>query len=581
MSTEVRNIIVALKAQMSGAFSRTMAAGGSAISSIASKAGLAAKWIGGAGVAAAAGLSAMTVKIAGGMDKTGKLADRLGMTTESLVGLRHAAALADVSDLGGALSGWNKRLGEAVAGSGTAKDALTALGLSAKDLAALPMDQQILRLSDALAAVQNPAQRAALSAALFGRSAGAEMSTMLGEGSAAIRASMAEAEALGLTYNRSTASVAEAFNDNLTRIKAAVTGAATQAAAVMLPWFSQLSEGAIGWAKGVMPLVEGAMVKTFNVLRGVAVAFGGVWSAVWDAAGSILGTFGVTFSGTGDAIGKVCDWVVDGITWLASGVIKAITFIESVFVNWRDALEIVWKGALLGGVVFYETLKHWFTVALPAYLDWFGRNWQALFVDIWNATKTIVFNIGTNLWNFFESVWRWLKGEGWDFTWTGLLDGFKRTTEQLPKIAARTRTALEQSLSSDIAAATDRIGSYYQTKVTERLDKLQAGRRAADKAAAAAAAAADKATSSAAKAAYAVAAPVDLATSAGSKEFGVLGAAMSLHGLIANAAAPATDDAGRKTAANTSKIAATLDRMDKRAEDSSDDDRVSFTGGQE
>jgi len=113
-------------------------------------------------------------------------------------------------------------------------------------------------------------------------------------------------------------------------------------------------------------------------------------------------------------------------------------------------MDIVWNKMSLGLYGFWEDIKHFFGSTIPELLLWFGRNWRQIFTDIWNSTNTIVMNMGYNLRNFFVSVWHWLKGEGFDYTWTGLLEGFESTLEELPKIVKREMTATERALREEI-----------------------------------------------------------------------------------------------------------------------------------
>jgi hypothetical protein len=60
------------------------------------------------------------------------------------------------------------KLSDAAGGTGTAVDALQRLHLTASDLQALPLDERIVAIQDALAKFVPPAERAAVASALFG-----------------------------------------------------------------------------------------------------------------------------------------------------------------------------------------------------------------------------------------------------------------------------------------------------------------------------------------------------------------------------------------------------------------------------
>ncbi len=65
---------------------------------------------------------------------------------------------------------------------------------------------------------------------------------------------------------------------------------------------------------------------------------------------------------------------------------------------------------------------------------WIGKNWWNLLTDMLNATMSVFGNLGTNAINFGKAFWEALKGNGFNFDWTPLLDGFKATTEALPDL---------------------------------------------------------------------------------------------------------------------------------------------------
>ena len=483
MATHVENIVVALRAKLGG-FGAKMRTAGGAIRGMMKRAGdgikvMAKFGVGIAAAAAAAGaaLVGLAAKFAGGMDATAKLADRLGTTTETLVGLRHAADLAGMSDgeLDNNMEMYSRRLGEAMQGTGEAGAALDRLGLSADAMAALPLDEQMARISDAMRGVAAPAERAAIANDLFGRSGG-KMITMLNAGGDAIRANMAEAEALGLTYDRTSAGMAEGFNDAMTRVKAAVKGAGQGIATGLMPFLLTASEKMAEFAATVIP------------------------------------------------------YIVEGVKWFIAALVKGFTWGEAVVVNWKDALVIAFKGVLLAAVKVWENIKHFFVAVLPPLLAWVGDNWPGIFVDIYNAVKTIVANMWTNVKGFFKAVMAWLKGDGFDFEWTGLLDGFNATVDKLPAIAARAKTELETSLEADIAKRAGNISDYYEQRLAERTRDLETQRE--EVADAVAAAAAPVAAAVNVEAAETAAADTG---AAGGTAGAVLGRAMSLAALASGA----------------------------------------------
>lgn len=136
------------------------------------------------------------------LDDIGKTADRIGITTDALQELRAVAESAGVeqSALDNSIEKLSKGLAEAAMGSGTAKNALDELGLSANDLMALGLDGALAKIADEISKVPDPMQKTALATQLFGRS-GAPMLNLLREGAAGMAKMRQEARDLGIVID--------------------------------------------------------------------------------------------------------------------------------------------------------------------------------------------------------------------------------------------------------------------------------------------------------------------------------------------------------------------------------------------
>lgn len=126
-----------------------------------------------AAVAVAAAAGAGIAMIRSGLetiDAQANLAQSLGTTTRSIQVLTFAGDLAGVSmeEIAAATKKLTLKLSDAAGGTGTAVDALQRLHLTATDLQALPLDERIVAIQDALAKFVPPAERAAVASALFG-----------------------------------------------------------------------------------------------------------------------------------------------------------------------------------------------------------------------------------------------------------------------------------------------------------------------------------------------------------------------------------------------------------------------------
>jgi hypothetical protein len=243
----------------------------------------AAKW-GAATAAAAATGAALFVKSAiDQADAAGILAGKLGITTEALTKLEYAAKLSDVSQqaLEGGLKKLTVTLTNAQDPASKAAQALSAIGLSASELIALPADQQLGRIGDALNTVENASQRAALAQKIFGK-AGVDLLPVLAEGSAGIRQLGDEAQRLGVVISGDLAARAGLFNDQLDRLKSAAQGVGLAVADQLLEPLNGLTQKLIDLAQeketaeGIATFITGigtAVVWTANAISLSANAF--------------------------------------------------------------------------------------------------------------------------------------------------------------------------------------------------------------------------------------------------------------------------------------------------------------------
>ena len=206
-----------------------------------------------AGIAASAAIVQSQVPV---IDALGKTADRLGLTTEALGGLRHAADLAGVSSstLDMSLQRFNRRVSEAAGGSGEAVDALNELGLNAKELEKLPLDQSMERVADAFGNVAGQGDKTRLAMKLFDSEGVSLLNMLQGQGEG-LREAALEADKLGLALNRVEVAQVEAANDSMTKFKGVLKGVGTQFTVALAPaietaanWMAQLTldSGAFG-----------------------------------------------------------------------------------------------------------------------------------------------------------------------------------------------------------------------------------------------------------------------------------------------------------------------------------------------
>lgn len=227
-------------------------------------------------VAAVAGSAYMIKRQMEAIDVIAKLSDRLGIATEDLVGLQHAASISGVSTeaLNKSLDMFVRRLGEMTMGSGEAQRGLEMLGLTTEELIRLSPAEAMGIAADKINRLETQAEKAAAAYFLFGR-AGAQLVTMFAVGSEGLREFQREAERLGLTFSRFDAAQIEAANDALTRARATMTGLFRTATIELAPYIEALADKFVDVATSGEGMGAN-VVNVFEQMSLAAIRFGDV-----------------------------------------------------------------------------------------------------------------------------------------------------------------------------------------------------------------------------------------------------------------------------------------------------------------
>lgn len=196
----------------------------------------------------------------------------------------------------------------------------------------------------------------------------------------------------------------------------------------------------------------------------------GAWGFIKDVASSVWGVIG----------GKMTGWFTefrDRMKWM-------MRVVEFGFKNWESIAAWTFTAISYRAVQFFNTIKWFFTNTMPEALSWFGRNWKEVFIDAFNMTKAIFVNLGKNIWNFFKAIQSWMSGDGFDFKWTSLTEGFKSAIEELPEFTDRPMGELEKKLKNQMDVIGGHIKKefeeFVETKVAEDLAKDLAAKSAVE-----------------------------------------------------------------------------------------------------
>lgn len=271
-----------------------------------------------AGSAAAVTFVGMVKGAIDSADGLNKLTQRTGIATEQLSAMQYAAQLADVSteDFSKSIKALNVSIAQGLSGDKEKLALFKQLGVTLTDTngKVKATQQVLLEVADAYQAHADGAGKVAVGAGLMGK-ASEGMIPLLNGGSAAIRAQMEEAKALGIVIGADFAQQAEQFNDSMTRMQTGSKAAGLQIATELLPTLQSVvdelnnarkssDEAGDSFAKklggGLSTFVQAASVLAVNVnfvLQGIGREIGGIaaqfaavgrgdfsqWTAISDA----------------------------------------------------------------------------------------------------------------------------------------------------------------------------------------------------------------------------------------------------------------------------------------------------------
>jgi hypothetical protein len=224
-----------------------------------------------------------------------------------------------------------------------------------------------------------------------------------------------------------------------------------------------------------------AVAATAAVGLGVAIAtnVGGIRDTIVSFAASAGSAVMSMFGAVGEAISSTIGSMVDG-TFDWGNLFKTIVelaatgfaVLEFGFKNWEAVGTLALTSIELALVKFANETEYYLTEVIPAWLTWFWENWRDIFQTIWDFTKTVVSNMYENLVNFFSAVMSWIHGDGFDFEWTSLTDGFESSIKELPKILDREKGPLEKQLEGIVGDLSKGLGEGLQDNVNKRVNQV-------------------------------------------------------------------------------------------------------------
>ena len=218
----------------------------------------------------AAGFGYMVKASIDATDTLKKTADKIGTTTEALSALRYAAEISGVATntLDMAMQRFTRRTAEAAKGTGEAKSALKELGIDARKLQRLSLDQQMLVLSDAFSGVGSEADKVRLAFKLFD-SEGVALVNTLSLGSKGLEDLFGRAKALGIVMSGNAAGGVEKAKDALHDLLSVGKGLRDQFVAGLSPAIEEIVNKLTNFVIRTSDAKDGME----NLARSMAVSF--------------------------------------------------------------------------------------------------------------------------------------------------------------------------------------------------------------------------------------------------------------------------------------------------------------------
>ena len=384
------------------------------------------------------------------VDAQAKLAQSLGTTVASIQVLERAGELAGVamSGIEQATKDLTRRLSQAASGAGPAAEALGRLGLSASELLALPLDERVGRINQAIADFVPAAERAAVAGQLFGEEGSIAMSRI---DTATLRQATQDVRDFGVVVSEADADRIERANAAISRLGLIWRGLSNQLAVAAAPALEAVANAMAALARTTGPL-------------GIAIR------GLFDNIGR-LATYAATFAG-----------IMAG-RWVAGLVAAAVSVrgLATALVVLRGALIRTGIGALIvaAGEMVYQFGR------LVAGAGGFGEALSLLgdvASEVWERIKLGGRSLALSL----QSVWATIEAG-----WLTALSGIQRSWADFLHAATRSLDGVPgmESTMLTLSEAAIRAGSaFYETSAAAGEASARADGLAASAAAAAGAA---------------------------------------------------------------------------------------------
>ena len=404
------------------------------------------------GGAITAALGVAVKSLANAADVADDTAKRTGLTVEAVQELGYVAKMtgSNLATVEVALRTMQKGLTDSGTESVAFTSALETLGLSLAELRAMNPQAQFDALSQAIAGVADPSQRAGLAMTVFGR-AGTALLPMLAEGADGIAKLKDEAHKYGYVMSREVAEAGSNFNDNLDRLKGSLGGLARQVVAGLLPTLNSLVKCAADVVAGIKEWINNnpnlvstlahvaASVGAVLTVFGALVAACGSWIALAPAVGAAwtiaTGPIGITIMAIAGVVG--------GIVALWKNWDKVCHYMAQA---WNTLTIVICKGVELW-LSSWETALGW----IPG----IGEKLRTAMYQVQNAAAQASFDIGQRQLQYEKDKNEKLLAETQKFT--------SAQNEALISAQTEQQDIASKNTEEHLASTTEKVQGFWQT----------------------------------------------------------------------------------------------------------------------
>lgn len=369
--------------------------------------------------AAAAGATALFIKMANIIDGFAELNDRTGVSVKAITELSFAFEQANIETETGAknLVKMQNNISDAARGAGTAKKAFKELGINASSLNNLPITEQFARISKAFQDVENAGDRTRLAIDIFGKS-GVEMLAIIKEGPAALSKYAQQARQTGIVLSTAEAQGVAKMLDSMNLFGKQAQGLGMQITAKLAPTVDKLIQQAFrftqawfaarGGIKGVAGDIANKLIVKGKELLDFFAQFKQPALEAWDALKTGVQGLVTVLMPSSDQVKGFASQVVGLFLWMAKEIGLALPLIGafvkvgiSILGRWIKFFVDVFGPALQGN---FEPLKQ----ALAGFWEFLSAKFDEAKIKIQGLIKEFT-TANPQFLGFFENMSKTLQ----------------------------------------------------------------------------------------------------------------------------------------------------------------------------